>query len=187
MVIYFEISDPYPHFHWGIFLNATENKGMARTKIVPATAQAGRWAGVAFRTGELAALCGSPRTANPHPTGSLPSKSWFDGWNARTPPVPAADGAGDVPRDAPRDAPRDESDCEMTLLDKLPDMADAALDTLGANAERLALSGTPKQRKEAQSVLPAIQAEISARRERKAAEAPRRPVAARRTAAKKTA
>lgn len=61
----------------------------------------------------------------------------------------------------------------MTLLEKLPDMADDALGTLGANAERLAASGTPKQMKEAQAVLPAIHAEITARRERKAAEAPK--------------
>lgn len=69
----------------------------------------------------------------------------------------------------------------MTLLEKLPDMADDALGTLGANAERLAVSGTPKQMKEALAILPAIQAEITARRERKAAEAPKQPTRTRKT------
>ncbi|HYD64638.1 hypothetical protein [Azospirillum sp.] len=160
---------------------------MARMKTGPAKAPAGRppagrWAGVAFRTGELAALCGSPRTANPHPAGSVPAKSWSEGWRARTPHAPAAR-ATTAPAG---DDTKQESDSDMNLLDKLPDMADAALDTLGANAERLAQSGTAKQRKEAQAVLPAIQAEITARRERKAAAAPPRP-AARKTVVKKAA
>lgn len=69
----------------------------------------------------------------------------------------------------------------MTILDKLPDMADDALGTLGSNAERLAATGTPKQMKDAQAMLPAIQAEIAARRARKAAEAPKRPPPRRKT------
>jgi len=164
---------------------------MARMKTGPAKAPAGRppagrWAGVAFRTGELAALCGSPRTANPHPAGSVPARSWSEGWRARTPPAPAARATTAPARHGAEDDTKQESDSDMNLLDKLPDMADAALDTLGANAERLAQSGTAKQRKEAQAVLPAIQAEITARRERKAAAAPPRP-AARKTAVKKAA
>lgn len=79
------------------------------------------------------------------------------------------------------------SDSGMTLLEKLPDMADDALGTLGANAERLAASGTPKRQKEAQAMLPAIQAEIAARREQKAAKAPRRPTGGRKPAKTTTA
>ncbi|MGQ9370013.1 hypothetical protein [Azospirillum sp. ST 5-10] len=69
----------------------------------------------------------------------------------------------------------------MTLLEKLPEMADDALQTLSANAERLAASGTPKQMKDAQAALPAIHAELATRRERKAAEAPRRTTTGRKT------
>lgn len=75
----------------------------------------------------------------------------------------------------------------MTLIDKLPDMADDALGVLGANAERLAQTGTAKQQKDAKAVLPAIQAEITTRRVRKEAEAPRRATATRKPATRKTA
>lgn len=68
----------------------------------------------------------------------------------------------------------------MTLLDKLPGMTDEALGVLGNNAERLAQSGTARQQKEAQAVLPAIQAEITTRRQRKLADTPRRTVGGRR-------
>ncbi|HSK40485.1 MAG TPA: hypothetical protein VK943_12030 [Arenibaculum sp.] len=80
-----------------------------------------------------------------------------------------------------------ESGAGAALLEKLPGMADDALGTLGANAERLAQSGTPKRQMQAQAMLPAIQAEIAARRERKAAEAPRRSTGGRRAAKAKTA
>ncbi|NYZ15739.1 hypothetical protein HL658_24625 [Azospirillum sp. RWY-5-1] len=69
----------------------------------------------------------------------------------------------------------------MTLIDKLPAMADDALGVLGANAERLAQTGTAKQQKEAAAVLPAIRAELTTRRERKEAEAPRRATGGRKT------
>lgn len=75
----------------------------------------------------------------------------------------------------------------MTLIDKLPDMADDALGVLGANAERLAQTGTAKQQKEAMAVLPAIRAEITTRRARKEAEAPRRTPAGRKPATRKPA
>lgn len=52
----------------------------------------------------------------------------------------------------------------MDLVTKLPGMAEDALVTLGANAERLVQTGTPKQKTAATAVLPAIQAEIASRR-----------------------
>ncbi|RUQ69792.1 hypothetical protein EJ913_14940 [Azospirillum doebereinerae] len=57
----------------------------------------------------------------------------------------------------------------MDLLKRLPDMADADLGTLGANAERLALNGNAKQKTAAQAALPAIQEELAVRQARKAA------------------
>lgn len=58
----------------------------------------------------------------------------------------------------------------MDMLAKLPEMAEDALTTLGVNAERLVQTGTPKQQKAATALLPAIQAEIAARRVKKLAE-----------------
>lgn len=60
----------------------------------------------------------------------------------------------------------------MDMVEKLPGMAEDALAVLGANAERLAQTGTPKQRQAATALLPAIQAEIASRHARKLAEAP---------------
>ncbi|HEY0835497.1 MAG TPA: hypothetical protein VGE72_16460 [Azospirillum sp.] len=60
----------------------------------------------------------------------------------------------------------------MDMVPKLPAMAEDALATLGANAERLVQSGTPKQRLAATALLPAIQAEIASRQAKKLAEAP---------------
>jgi hypothetical protein len=62
----------------------------------------------------------------------------------------------------------------MDLIEKLPGLADDDLGTLVANATRLAQTGTPKQQKAAEAVLPAIQAEVVARQQRKAAAAPKR-------------
>ncbi|CBS89853.1 conserved protein of unknown function (plasmid) [Azospirillum lipoferum 4B] len=66
----------------------------------------------------------------------------------------------------------------IDLIDRLPGMADTDLTTLATNAERLALSGTPKQRTAADAALPAIRAEVAARKEKLAAlpstRAPRR-------------
>lgn len=55
----------------------------------------------------------------------------------------------------------------MDVLEKLPTMADDALGNLRANAERLEKSGSPAQRASAASLLPAIQGEITARRDAK--------------------
>jgi len=72
----------------------------------------------------------------------------------------------------------------MDLIGKLPGLADEDLSTLGANAMRLAQTGTPKQQKAAQEMLPAIEAEVTARQTRKAAGAPKRaPRAGRKAAA----
>ena len=60
----------------------------------------------------------------------------------------------------------------MDMIEKLPGLGDDALGTLAVNAERLAQTGTPKQQVAAQAMFPATQAEVEARRERKAAAAP---------------
>jgi hypothetical protein len=52
----------------------------------------------------------------------------------------------------------------MDLLAKLPDMSDDALANLRTNAKRLQLSGTATQRTDAAVLLPAVEAEIGARR-----------------------
>jgi hypothetical protein len=52
----------------------------------------------------------------------------------------------------------------MDLLTKLPEMSDDALTNLRANAKRLQESGTPTQRSDAAALLPAVEAEIGARR-----------------------
>ncbi len=50
------------------------------------------------------------------------------------------------------------------LVAKLPDMADAALAVLHANAERLEQTGTKAQRAAASALIPAIEAELATRR-----------------------
>jgi hypothetical protein len=52
----------------------------------------------------------------------------------------------------------------MDLLTKLPEMSDDALANLRTNAQRLQHSGTPTQRSDAAALLPAVEAEIGARR-----------------------
>jgi hypothetical protein len=52
----------------------------------------------------------------------------------------------------------------MDLLTKLPEMSDDALANLRTNAKRLQHSGTPAQRSDAAALLPAVEAEIGARR-----------------------
>jgi len=52
----------------------------------------------------------------------------------------------------------------MDLLTKLPEMSDDALANLRTNAKRLEQSGNPGQRSNAGALLPAIEAEIAARR-----------------------
>jgi hypothetical protein len=52
----------------------------------------------------------------------------------------------------------------MDLITKLPEMSDDALTNLRTNAKRLEQSGTPTQRTDAAALLPAVEAEIGARR-----------------------
>jgi len=52
----------------------------------------------------------------------------------------------------------------MDLLTKLPEMSDDALANLRTNAKRLQHSGTPAQKTDAAALLPALEAEIGARR-----------------------
>jgi len=52
----------------------------------------------------------------------------------------------------------------MDLITKLPEMTDDALANLRTNAKRLEQSGTPSQRSNAAALLPAVEAEIGARR-----------------------
>ena len=52
----------------------------------------------------------------------------------------------------------------MDLITKLPEMTDDALANLRTNAKRLEQSGTPSQRSDAAALLPAVEAEIGARR-----------------------
>jgi len=52
----------------------------------------------------------------------------------------------------------------MDLLTKLPEMSDDALANLRTNAKRLQHSGTPAQQSDAATLLPAVEAEMGARR-----------------------
>jgi hypothetical protein len=52
----------------------------------------------------------------------------------------------------------------MSLVEKLPGLADAELASLHANAVRLGRSGTARQRASAAELLPAIEAELASRR-----------------------
>ena len=56
----------------------------------------------------------------------------------------------------------------MSILTKLPSLDDAALAVLRGNAERLMQRGTKTQQADAAAVMPAIEAELAARREAKA-------------------
>ncbi len=52
----------------------------------------------------------------------------------------------------------------MDMITKLPEMSDDALVNLRTNAKRLEQSGNPGQRSNAAALLPAVEAEIAARR-----------------------
>ena len=52
----------------------------------------------------------------------------------------------------------------MDMITKLPEMSDDALANLRTNAKRLQLSGTPSQQSDATVLLPAVEAELGARR-----------------------
>ena len=71
----------------------------------------------------------------------------------------------------------------LQILDKLPQLDDAALAVLQGNAERLVRVGTKTQQANATAILPAIEAERAARREAKAIQA-KATAAAKREAAK---
>jgi hypothetical protein len=58
----------------------------------------------------------------------------------------------------------------MDLVARLPSLEDKALAVLHENAERLEQSGTSAQKHAAAALLPAIEAELAARREAKRAE-----------------
>ncbi|HJS80277.1 MAG TPA: hypothetical protein VJ748_06600 [Vitreimonas sp.] len=47
---------------------------------------------------------------------------------------------------------------------RLPDLSDKELESLHANAVRLAASGAPQQRQQAESLLPLIEAQMETRR-----------------------
>ena len=66
----------------------------------------------------------------------------------------------------------------MDLLAKLPEMSEDALANLRNNAKRLQQTGTAAQRSDAAALLPAVEAEIGARRlaKVKAARNPERSV-----------
>ena len=51
----------------------------------------------------------------------------------------------------------------MDILAKIPAMPDDALGNLCANAERLALTGSHQQRRQAADLIPALKAELSVR------------------------
>ena len=72
----------------------------------------------------------------------------------------------------------------MSMIDRIPTMADADLATLLANARRLEDSGAPAQQKAAAEMLPLITAELA---EREARKPPKPAPRARKTAAKRTA
>jgi hypothetical protein len=56
----------------------------------------------------------------------------------------------------------------MDMITKLPEMSDDALSNLRTNAKRLQETGSPHQRSDAAALLPAVEAEIGARRLAKA-------------------
>jgi hypothetical protein len=66
----------------------------------------------------------------------------------------------------------------VNLSDRVPGMSDSALNTLHANAVRLAQSGTDRQRASAGTLMPAIEAELALRQARALANKPVRKVRA---------
>jgi hypothetical protein len=79
----------------------------------------------------------------------------------------------------------DERDKALEILAKLPLMDEAALTVLQGNAERLLRIGTKTQQASATAVMPAIEAELAARREAKSSKL-RAAAEARRAAAKES-
>lgn len=75
----------------------------------------------------------------------------------------------------------------MDLIAKLPSMEDGALAVLHENAERLERTGTPTQKSTATAALPAIKAELEARRAAKLAAAKAKRAAAPKRSTKRKA
>lgn len=75
----------------------------------------------------------------------------------------------------------------MSIDQRIPDLSDKELDTLHANAVRLAQSGTVMQRQQAENLLPLIGAEMEARSQAKATTAKPRRAAKKRVAALESA
>jgi hypothetical protein len=87
-----------------------------------------------------------------------------------------------------QDAEANDREKVMDLLEKLPELSDDALGNLRSNAMRLQTSGTANQRDNAAALLPAVEAEITARRRAKASRRPpAKPRAPRRVANKSAA
>ncbi|HVK80527.1 MAG TPA: hypothetical protein VM915_07930 [Verrucomicrobiae bacterium] len=63
----------------------------------------------------------------------------------------------------------------MSIDQRIPDLSDKELDTLHANAVRLAESGSVQQRQQAEGLLPLIGAELETRSQTKAAIAAAKP------------
>ncbi len=69
--------------------------------------------------------------------------------------------------------PGDYGPVVVDLQDRVSGMSDSALSTLHANAVRLAQSGSERQRASADALLPAIEAELTARHTKSLAASPR--------------
>lgn len=75
----------------------------------------------------------------------------------------------------------------MNLVAKLPSLEDVGLAALHENAERLEQTGTPAQKSAASALLPAIEAELQARRAAKLARQAAARKGAKRPATKRSA
>jgi hypothetical protein len=75
----------------------------------------------------------------------------------------------------------------MDVASKLPTMEEAALTVLRANAERLQRTGTKAQQTAASALMPAIEAEVAARRAAKLSRAKAAAAASPKRRAKKAA
>lgn len=75
----------------------------------------------------------------------------------------------------------------MDLIERLPQMEDAALTVLQQNAERLQQTGTTAQKNAASALMPALEAELGERRQAKLEAQKLKRQATKRTTAKKTA
>lgn len=84
------------------------------------------------------------------------------------------------------EAQKNAAPATVALRDRVPQMSDADLASLNANAQRLKTAGTTQQRAAAAELLPVIEAELSDRRAKKlAAMPPKAPRVAKKKAAAK--